>query len=501
MRQNLSNTSVSGSEHGHSRDNDIIGMVPADASPYTVRGRPRGRQRVHSDNDSDVDSIIGESDTNASISGYGAFLADSDAVSFNGYGLNSDASLDRQSLADREMFMQWNESHIGSDTDIDPMHAGISHWNSDDDGEEDDEDGEWEEADAEEVVEESNNQNTGVRSTGEGSEPSDREQVRHSAGSRRGDIWRRDDAAHNLSMYRHAYMSDLFVNLRTEVQPFVGDSGDYLDERGFEELLIQLAETDSLTRGAPPAAGSVVSSLPRVIISEVHEEHGIVICAVCKDPLVIGTEATQLPCSHLYHPSCILPWLSSRNSCPVCRYELLTDDKDYEEGKRNTNRTAGNELHHMESSGDSSSDTSDDEDGEERRSSSQWFFRIGGLQLLENDDGQIENEITDQNANETNFNHEACVSDGTATGGRSRGGWFLFAAAPIVSIMGIVLVLWFGNPLIEGRLNRSIRQHDQQQLNGSSGGSTGLLNVGNRNRNKKNRVALKMRNLAIRSDL
>ncbi|CAN6467540.1 unnamed protein product [Victoria cruziana] len=484
MRQNRSYISVSGSEHGQPRDNDIASMIPPDASPYAVRGRLRRRQRAYSDNDSDMDSTIGESDTNASVSGYGAFLADSDGISFSGYGLNSDASLDRQSLADREMFMHWNnESHIGSDTDIDPMHAGVSHWNSDGDGEDDD-DGEWEEADAEEAVEESNNQHGGARITGEGSEHSEQEQVRHSAGSRHGDSWRRDDSARNLSLYRHAYMSDLFVDLRTEVQPFVGNSGDYLDERGFEELLIQLAETDSLTRGPPPAAGSVVRSLPRVIISEAHEEHGIVVCAVCKDNLVIGAEATQLPCSHLYHASCILPWLSARNSCPICRYELLTDDKDYENGKRNTSRRgAVNELHQMESSGHSSSDTSDYEDLHEGRSNSQWLLRIGGLQLIENEDERIEGDVVDNIANQTNSNDETCVSDHTSTGGRSRGGWFLFAAAPIVSIMGIVLVLWFGNPLIEGRLNRNIRHHDQQQLNGSPGGSTGLLSGGNRSRN------------------
>nr|KAF6448648.1 ring finger protein 181 [Rousettus aegyptiacus] len=73
----------------------------------------------------------------------------------------------------------------------------------------------------------------------------------------------------------------------------------------------------------PPAAKTVVENLPRTIItgSQAEEETAI-----------------EMPCHHLFHSSCILPWLSKTNSCPLCRHELPTDDDTYEEHRRDKAR-------------------------------------------------------------------------------------------------------------------------------------------------------------------
>lgn len=100
-----------------------------------------------------------------------------------------------------------------------------------------------------------------------------------------------------------------------------------------DAILGQMFDDETGIRGNPPAAKSVIQDLPVVELAVEELDKGNNVCAVCKDEMLVEEKVRRLPCSHFYHGECIIPWLGIRNTCPVCRYELPTDDLEYERHK------------------------------------------------------------------------------------------------------------------------------------------------------------------------
>lgn len=102
---------------------------------------------------------------------------------------------------------------------------------------------------------------------------------------------------------------------------------EFLLGSGFDRLLEQLSQIEINGIGRyehPPASKAAIDSLPTIEIDDTHlamESH----CAVCKEAFETSTAVREMPCKHIYHPECILPWLALHNSCPVCRHELPAD--------------------------------------------------------------------------------------------------------------------------------------------------------------------------------
>ena len=106
--------------------------------------------------------------------------------------------------------------------------------------------------------------------------------------------------------------------------------------RNLEQIINQIMMNDNNKYGNPPASQSSVDKLTNFKINEQKlKEFGFEnACPVCKDEFVVNEECLLMPCEHHFHKNCLLPWLKERNSCPVCRYELPTDDEDFEKRKR-----------------------------------------------------------------------------------------------------------------------------------------------------------------------
>ncbi|KAG8440968.1 hypothetical protein GDO86_006635 [Hymenochirus boettgeri] len=99
---------------------------------------------------------------------------------------------------------------------------------------------------------------------------------------------------------------------------------------------IELGDVDFTTwdqRLPPPASKKVVDSLPTITVTPKQADAALK-CPVCLLEFEEGETVRKLPCEHLFHSPCILPWLGKTNSCPLCRDELPTDSLEYEEYKQ-----------------------------------------------------------------------------------------------------------------------------------------------------------------------
>lgn len=98
-----------------------------------------------------------------------------------------------------------------------------------------------------------------------------------------------------------------------------GNLNEFLMGPGLQEFIEQL--TGNGRQGPPPAPRAAIDAMPTIKISRRHLRSDSQ-CPVCQEKFELGSEAREMPCNHIYHSDCIVPWLVEHNSCPVCRVEL-----------------------------------------------------------------------------------------------------------------------------------------------------------------------------------
>nr|XP_043608605.1 E3 ubiquitin-protein ligase RZF1-like [Erigeron canadensis] len=109
-------------------------------------------------------------------------------------------------------------------------------------------------------------------------------------------------------------------NDNNSVVPRGVDPRNYFGGTGLNELIEELTQDDR--PGPLPAPDSAINRLPNIKITETHLLNDSQSCAVCMEDFKVGGEAKELPCNHIFHSNCIVPWLRLHNSCPICRNGL-----------------------------------------------------------------------------------------------------------------------------------------------------------------------------------
>ncbi|KAK7401032.1 hypothetical protein VNO78_12343 [Psophocarpus tetragonolobus] len=93
------------------------------------------------------------------------------------------------------------------------------------------------------------------------------------------------------------------------------------------------------------ASQSSIDAMPTIKITHEHLYFDLE-CPVCIERFEVGAEARKMPCDHIYHSDCIVPWLVQHNSCPVCRGKLPPEGHASSHGsliwgRRNANECVG----------------------------------------------------------------------------------------------------------------------------------------------------------------
>lgn len=50
-------------------------------------------------------------------------------------------------------------------------------------------------------------------------------------------------------------------------------------------------------------------------------------CAICLEDFEANEEVMLTPCNHMFHEDCIVPWLTSKGQCPICRFVICERER------------------------------------------------------------------------------------------------------------------------------------------------------------------------------
>ncbi|KAI8434465.1 hypothetical protein MSG28_012484 [Choristoneura fumiferana] len=77
--------------------------------------------------------------------------------------------------------------------------------------------------------------------------------------------------------------------------------------------------------GPPPLPREQIAAIPSEALTP-EQAAANTSCSVCWENFQIGEMVSRLQCDHIFHSTCIEPWLQLHATCPICRRSLLAED-------------------------------------------------------------------------------------------------------------------------------------------------------------------------------
>lgn len=125
-----------------------------------------------------------------------------------------------------------------------------------------------------------------------------------------------------------------FQLLGTLLNPLAnGRAGDAVwSQEAFDRIVEQLAEQNGQSTAPGPASESAIKQLPtKKVEKEMMGSDGTAECSICMDNVELGSDVTELPCSHWFHGDCVVAWLKEHDTCPHCRKPITNPDEQQQQ--------------------------------------------------------------------------------------------------------------------------------------------------------------------------
>ena len=133
------------------------------------------------------------------------------------------------------------------------------------------------------------------------------------------------------------------LNLNDTYNNLVSFLNNHNNDFQFNNLVNILMSMDMGSNSHPPASERAINNLKKIEVNENNiNNYKNITCNICLDNFEIGNTLRILECNHEFHEECILTWLKSNNTCPICRHELESNDPNYERRKNSHRETLRN---------------------------------------------------------------------------------------------------------------------------------------------------------------
>ena len=131
-------------------------------------------------------------------------------------------------------------------------------------------------------------------------------------------------------------LSNLFSSNLNNSNSLLSFLSNHNNDSQFNNLINIIMSFESSLHGNPPASQRAIDNLPKIEINkDNYNKFKDITCNICLEGFTEGNVLRVLECNHEFHENCIITWLKQRNTCPVCRHELESNDPNYERRKNN----------------------------------------------------------------------------------------------------------------------------------------------------------------------